>query len=296
VPGLLKALEYQSVDVIQPSMKVVEGNVTPDALAGMLQTIQEQDFRVNAVKALGKIGTPEAVNALVKLLSERDSYVRYAVVSALGQIRSEVAINGLMEALNDENSSLPMAEAVANGQFVSTQGVSVQPLPSNVPPNTEPLNLPKIFITSCEAASEHLLCATRGPLVKHLISIGSPGAAPPDGYTRISHRLRLEFDDIYQPQDDPKYVLATWDDILKVIQFTREIPQSDGNILIHCHEGISRSAAVALTLYATLLGPGKEEAALAYVLAAQPEARPNPWVIELADAALDRDGKLLELV
>jgi predicted protein tyrosine phosphatase len=140
------------------------------------------------------------------------------------------------------------------------------------------------------------LCTTRGPLIKHLISIGSPGDKPPEGYTQVPHRLRLEFDDIRVPDDDPEYVLATAEDIRKVIDFVPLIAQDGGNVLIHCHAGISRSSAVALTVCAMLLGARKEKEALAYVLEARPLAVPNRWIVELADEALGREGKLVEVV
>jgi hypothetical protein len=40
------------------------------------------------------------------------------------------------------------------------------------------------------------------------------------------------------------------------------------------------------------LGRGQEREAWALVLAARPQARPNRWIVELADEALVRDGKL----
>ncbi len=132
-------------------------------------------------------------------------------------------------------------------------------------------------------------------MIQHIISIGDPGEEPPPGYHQVPHRLRLEFDDIVKPFDDPEDILATPTDILKVIEFTHAMVQSGGNVLIHCFAGVSRSCAVAMTVYAALLGPGKEEEALACVLAARPQAVPNCWIIELADEALARQGQLLHL-
>jgi predicted protein tyrosine phosphatase len=45
-----------------------------------------------------------------------------------------------------------------------------------------------------------------------------------------------------------------------------------------------------------LLGARKEKEALAYVLEARPLAVPNRWIVELADEALGREGKLVEVV
>ncbi|HEY9652931.1 MAG TPA: dual specificity protein phosphatase family protein [Coleofasciculaceae cyanobacterium] len=181
-------------------------------------------------------------------------------------------------------------------EFGNQDAIKLDSTPQNEQATLGSNTLPKIFITSCAEASKHLLCTTRGSLIKHLISIGSPGDNPPEGYTQVPHRLRLEFDDIAAPDDDPEYVLPTSEDIHKVIDFVPLISQDRGNVLIHCQAGISRSSAVALTVCAVLLGAGKEEEALAYVLKARPLAMPNKWIVELADEALGREGKLLEVV
>jgi predicted protein tyrosine phosphatase len=153
--------------------------------------------------------------------------------------------------------------------------------------------LPKLLIASCAEAGEHILCKKRGLLIKHLISIGSQGAPLPQGFSQVPHRLRLEFNDIHAPDNDPELVLPTFQDILKVIDFVSSVSQFDGHLLIHCHAGISRSSAVALTVCAHILGAGKEQEALNYILAARPQARPNWWIVELADEALNRDGRLV---
>jgi predicted protein tyrosine phosphatase len=161
----------------------------------------------------------------------------------------------------------------------------------------EPDKLPTIFITSCIEASDRLLSTTTEPLIKYLISIGDPGDDPPQGYTQVPHRLRLEFHDLITPleEDEDEEVLATPEDILNVINFASLVSQDKGDVLIHCPAGISRSSAVALTVYAVLLGSGREEEALAYVLAARPQAIPNRWIVELADKALGREGKLIKV-
>jgi predicted protein tyrosine phosphatase len=210
----------------------------------------------------------------------------------------------ILQALKDKGFTAPNSSAFAL-RTIDTDEVRTQLMQDSVELVSSPQQqqatlgsnkLPKIFISSCVEASEHLLCTTRGRLIKHLISIGSPGELPPEGYSQVRHRLRLEFDDIDAPDDNPEYVLATAEDILKVIDFVPLISQDGENVLIHCQAGISRSSAVALTVCAVLLGAGKEEEALAMVLAARPQAVPNLWVVELADEALAREGKLVEVV
>ncbi|MEQ8963369.1 MAG: PBS lyase, partial [Coleofasciculus sp. C2-GNP5-27] len=82
----------------------------------------------------------------------------------------------------------------------------------------------------------------------------------------------------------------------KVIEFTDLISSNQGDLLVHCQSGVSRSAAVALIVVAELLGVGREKDALAYVLAARPQALPNLWIVQLADDILNRGGRLVEAV
>lgn len=62
-----------------------------------------------------------------------------------------------------------------------------------------------------------------------------------DGWERV---LRLEFDDIDTPEEP--YQMFTEQQARDVIEFVQDCTQSgiDG-ILVHCHAGVSRSAAIA---------------------------------------------------
>ena len=87
-------------------------------------------------------------------------------------------------------------------------------------------------------------------------------------------------------------VFGDADDVLQIIDFALKMSARQGSLLVCCQSGISRSTATALTVCAALLGRGKEREAWALVLAARPQARPNRWIVELADRALGRNGKL----
>lgn len=65
-------------------------------------------------------------------------------------------------------------------------------------------------------------------------------------------------------------------------------------LLIHCHQGQSRSPAAALAVVADRLGPGREDEAAATVIHRWPASACNAEVVALADRVLDRRGRLID--
>jgi HEAT repeat protein/predicted protein tyrosine phosphatase len=306
IPGLLAALDDEEFDVCKAATEALKQIGTEAVVTGLRSELKAQDSKVRerTVWILGQISSELAITVLFEALNDKDFHVRERADEALWKIGLKADNTEILQALKDKRFIVPKSMALAlekNNTKVAGSGLRQDAIELDSTPQKEQAilgsnELPKIFITSCAQASEHLLCTTRGPLIKHLISIGSLGDKPPEGYTQVPHRLRLEFDDIAAPDDDPEYVLPTSEDICKVIDFVPLISQDGGNVLIHCQAGISRSSAVALTVCAVLLGAGKEEEALAYVLEARTLAVPNEWIVELADEALGREGKLVEVV
>ncbi len=305
IPWLIDALNDEEFYVRGTAAEALKQIGTEAVVMGLQQALcdRDADFRKRVVWILGHIGSASAITLLLGALNDKDFQVREKAASALWTIGSKAGNTEIQQALKDKGFTAPKPALIwstTDAIEVHTQhkqdASDLASTPHQEPATPTSNKLPKIFITSCTQASVHLLCATRGPLVKHLISIGSPGEEPPEGFTQVSHRLRLEFDDMAAPEDDPEYVLATSEDIRKVIDFVPVISQDGGNVLIHCQAGISRSSAVALTVCAVLLGEGKEEEALAHVLEVRSIAVPNLWIVELADEALGREGKLVEVV
>lgn len=64
------------------------------------------------------------------------------------------------------------------------------------------------------------------------------------------------------------------------------------NLLINCHQGQCRSAAVALAIIADRLGVGREEDAVARLIEIRPSSVCNLVVLEHADTLLERRGVL----
>lgn len=67
-------------------------------------------------------------------------------------------------------------------------------------------------------------------------------------------------------------------------------------MVVHCYAGISRSTASAYII-AAALAPMRDEVELAQTLRAlSPSATPNPRLIAVADALLERNGRMIEAI
>lgn len=106
-------------------------------------------------------------------------------------------------------------------------------------------------------------------------------------------RLVLDMSDISEPRSG--YTLAGEGHMAELLQFARAWDRRHP-LLIHCYAGVSRSTAAAFAV-ACALDPGAEPREVATRLrAASPSATPNPRLVALADAALGRDGAMIEAI
>ena len=143
-----------------------------------------------------------------------------------------------------------------------------------------------IYICSLAEMPAHV----RALRPSHLVSLLSAEQQPPtpDGFVPERHH-RVAVNDISQPMDG--YVLPQDDHIAGLIGFL-EGWEGGTPLLVHCFAGISRSTAAAL-IALTFRHDGREEEAALRLRAAAPHANPNARMIELADARLGRDGRLI---
>ena len=143
-----------------------------------------------------------------------------------------------------------------------------------------------IYICSLAAMPGHV----RALKPSHLVSLLSAAEQPPtpDGFAPERHH-RVAVNDISEPMDG--FVLPQDDHIAGLIGF---LESWDGGtpLLVHCFAGISRSTAAGL-IALTFRHDGREEEAALRLRAAAPHAQPNRRMIELADARLGRDGRLI---
>lgn len=131
--------------------------------------------------------------------------------------------------------------------------------------------------------------------VTHALSLLDPGTPTPDGFaTYPAHRrVTLAFHDAIAPA--PGLILPTRDDVAAILAFGRAVaPGTDGvtHLLVHCHMGISRSTAAMAMLLAQAEPDLAEDAVMARIGAIRPQAWPNALMIDFADDALARQGRL----
>lgn len=162
----------------------------------------------------------------------------------------------------------------------------------------------RIIITRADEVLQTLQsrAETEAP-VRAVLSIEHPGAKP--GVKGAAPRL------IGTPHSAvPQKVLAFWDAEQKVHQgpdleqvsdglsFVMEqlTQHADGDVLIHCHAGKSRSVAMALGVLSLLKPHADEKELIDDLLAIRPIAAPNIIVVEMVDQLTGRNGKLLKAV
>jgi predicted protein tyrosine phosphatase len=140
----------------------------------------------------------------------------------------------------------------------------------------------------CALSEVESLAASRSP--SHVLSLLGPALeAPQCLQIAPARRLHLQFNDIIEPMEG--LVPPNAEHIAELIAFGRG--WDAGNpMLIHCWAGLSRSTAAAYILACDRAGPGREGLVAKRLREASPTATPNPLMIELADAALSRDGAM----
>jgi predicted protein tyrosine phosphatase len=149
------------------------------------------------------------------------------------------------------------------------------------------------------------LASHAGRGVTHVLSIVDPGRADHpsiEDYGAV-RRLTLRFHDEIEP--GPGVVLPEREDVDAILLWGREAfaPAGagtaiggDGHLLVHCHMGISRSTA-AMTMLLAQAHPDEDESTIAdRVRTIRPIAWPNLRMVEMADDALGRGGRLAAAV
>lgn len=105
-----------------------------------------------------------------------------------------------------------------------------------------------------------------------------------------ANHLRISMDDITAHMDG--FTAPADHHIQQVLAFVRGWDRK-APLVVHCYAGISRSTASAFAAVCAL-NPDRDERAVArQIREASPTASPNRLIVELADRALGRQGRML---
>jgi predicted protein tyrosine phosphatase len=116
---------------------------------------------------------------------------------------------------------------------------------------------------------------------------------PETGPDYADKHLRVEMHDITEAQEG--WIAPAEGHIDTLLKFIGDWDEK-GPILIHCYAGISRSTATAF-ITACMHNPDVDEVLIAQNLReASPTATPNRRIVQLADRALGRKGRMLHAV
>ncbi|MDH6266868.1 putative protein tyrosine phosphatase [Rhizobium sp. SG_E_25_P2] len=114
------------------------------------------------------------------------------------------------------------------------------------------------------------------------------------GIVQSSRHLKLAVNDIAFAGKEG-LIAPQESHVREIIAFARAWDQT-APLLIHCWMGVSRSPAAAL-IAALAVSPELDDLALARTLRqASPQATPNTRLVDLGDAALGRNGRLIAAV
>ena len=144
----------------------------------------------------------------------------------------------------------------------------------------------KIGVCSLEEMPSMVETLRPGRLISLLPTIDQP---PTPAHIHPSDHLRVLVDDVDYAQQGVS--TPAGDHIVQLLDFLRGTPR-ETSLLIHCLAGVSRSPAAAL-IALVLEAPGREREAALVLRQAGPFVSPNHLIVELADAALKRDGALI---
>ena len=107
----------------KPDVKDMEKKNDVDGLIKALGYEKDVQVRREAAYTLGKIGTPSAVDPLIKALEDPDNYVRRQAADALGNIGDPKAVEPLNKALNDLNKYVCQGAADALRKIEEKKGM-----------------------------------------------------------------------------------------------------------------------------------------------------------------------------
>jgi predicted protein tyrosine phosphatase len=127
----------------------------------------------------------------------------------------------------------------------------------------------------------------------HVVSILDPERADPEDFLQYGPHRRVlwRFDDTIVA--GPGFMEPREADVRKILTLGEHLlAESAGQLLIHCHAGVSRSTATAVILMAQN-NPGREAEVFDELARIRPRSWPNSLMVGMADHLLGRGGALV---
>ena len=148
--------------------------------------------------------------------------------------------------------------------------------------------MPRILVTPLSGLHD----AIENHRPSHIVTLLSPEhmIETPAGFAHERH-LKLGVNDVADPaagENPPNRV-----HIERLLAFSRDWDTKQP-LLIHCWAGISRSMASAYAVLCDRAGPGREVEIAQVIRRAASHANPNLLLVRHADAALGREGRMVE--
>jgi predicted protein tyrosine phosphatase len=150
--------------------------------------------------------------------------------------------------------------------------------------------MPRIHV--CSLARLHETVASTGARrIVTLINAGTPVSRPPA--VQENDHLFIGMSDILKPLDG--HILPGEAHVGRLVGFLRAWDRADP-LVIHCWAGVSRSTAAAFTAACLLRPDLPEETFARQIRERSPTATPNLKLVEIADAMLGRDGRMVRAI
>jgi len=150
------------------------------------------------------------------------------------------------------------------------------------------------FRATISGLDELAACASLN--VSHVLSILDPDFPRPGAFDAFGahRRLELRFHDVIE--DAPGAIAPVRGDVEQVLAFGRTLQAAqsqEAHVLVHCHAGVSRSAATLGLILAQAM-PGQPGSAIfAAIVRLRPQVWPNLRIVEMGDSMLQRNGDLI---
>lgn len=119
-----------------------------------------------------------------------------------------------------------------------------------------------------------------------VVCLLDPGV-PHHPFGQVRRQLKLNFKDLNGLEGGPEP-----EHVQRIISFGRTLHATDGNVLVHCWAGISRSTAATLILIADRYGRAMLPGAVDWIWRQCDEIEPNRYMLKVADEILELDGAL----